>query len=82
MEVNNNTFMEAMFVSIHDLVSVSKLFVGFSLILMYKFFTNSCAASSSFVEMKRHALLKDINEMLPVLFTFFINLDNIWNRYP
>lgn len=63
--------------SIHDLVSVSKLFVGFSLILMYRFFTNSCEASLSFVEMKRHARLKDINEMLPVLFTFSL----IWIKF-
>lgn len=34
--------------SIHDLVSVSKLFIGFSLILIYKFLTNNCDASSSF----------------------------------
>lgn len=44
--------------SIHDQASMSKLFTGFSLILMYKFLTDSCEASLSFVEMERHVLLK------------------------
>jgi hypothetical protein len=59
--------------SIHDLVSVTKLFVRFSLILVYHFFfTKSCEAGSSCVKMERHTLLKVINEMLPVFSTFFI----------
>lgn len=56
--------------SIGDLASVSKLFIGFSLILMYKFLTNSCEAHLSCVEMERHALLKGINELLPVFLHF------------
>jgi hypothetical protein len=41
---------------------------------MYKFFTNSCEASSSFVEMERHAVLKGKNEMLPV----FLHFSSVW----
>jgi hypothetical protein len=59
---------------------VGKLLIGFSVILMYKFLTNSCEVRSSFVEMERHALLKGINEMLPVLLHFssvWITLEHI-----
>lgn len=56
--------------SIRDLASLSKLFIGFSLILMYKFLTNSSEARSSFVEMERHALLTGINGILPVFLHF------------
>lgn len=56
--------------SIHDQASVSKLFIGFSLILMYKFLTDSCETSLNFVEMDRHALLKGINEILPLFLHF------------
>ena len=57
-------------VSIHDLASMGKLLIGFSLILMYKFLTNSCEVRSSFVEMERHAL----NKMLPV----FLHFSSVW----
>lgn len=60
--------------SIHDQVSVGRLFIGFSLILMYKFLTDSCEASLSFVEMERHAVLKGINEILPL----FLYFSSIW----
>jgi len=62
------------YVSVHDLASMGKLLIGFSLILMYRFLTNSCEVRSSFVEMERHALLKGINEMLPV----FLCFSSVW----
>jgi hypothetical protein len=51
---------------------------------MYKFFTNSCEASSSFVEMERHALPKGKDEILPVVLHFssiWIKLKQISIKY-